>query len=253
MRKVLGTRSEEQISSEHVCSSCPTRGPKWVEESKENVVSWTTVVTPTKRPAAAAAKSASVHVFHASVERRRGVSECPVLPETVWIRRCCSRRWWRRRTTQHEVNDIYTCFPPGPLTRSAITTAVESARAPGPSLSPSPSPRRDASTRPLRESNRSPVPVIVTPQKSPRPSPSSRQDDSGLEKLQDENKVLKDQLATQACMPQRSPQIGGPRLIIISTQNKHTVRAGPGAVSRETGATHRDEYRTSHTRRPTSI
>ena len=223
-----------------------------VEESKENVANWTTVVTP-KRPAAAAAKSASVHVFHASVERRRGVSECPVLPETVWIRRCCSRRWWRRRTTQHEVNDIYTCFPPGPLTRSAITTAVESARAPGPSLSPSPSPRRDASTRPLRESNRSPVPVIVTPQKSPRPSPSSRQDDSGLEKLQDENKVLKDQLATQACMPQRSPQIGGPRLIIISTQNKHTVRAGPGAVSRETGATHRDEYRTSHTRRPTSI
>ena len=82
---------------------------------------------------------------------------------------------------------------------------------------------------------------------------SSRQDDSGLKKLQDENKVLKDQLATQACMPQRSPQIGGPRLIIISTQNKHTVRAGPGAVSRETGATHRDEYRTSHTRRPTSI
>ena len=143
-----------------------------VEESKENVANWTTVVTPTKRPAAAAAKSASVHVFHASVERRRGVSECPVLPETVWIRRCCSRRWWRRRTTQHEVNDIYTCFPPGPLTRSAITTAVESARAPGPSLSPSPSPRRvfwrDASTRPLRESNRSPAPAIVTPQKSPR-------------------------------------------------------------------------------------
>ena len=138
-----------------------------VEESKENVANWTTVVTPTKRPAAAAAKSASVHVFHASVERRRGVSECPVLPETVWIRRCCSRRWWRRRTTQHEVNDIYTCFPPGPLTRSAITTAVESARAPGPSLSPSPSPRRDASTRPLRESNRSPVPVIVTPLDDP--------------------------------------------------------------------------------------
>ena len=158
-----------------------------------------------------------------------------------------------KQPTRLEVNHIYTCFPPGPLTRSAITTAIESARAPGPSLSPSPSPRRDASTRPLRESNRSPVPVIVTPQKSPRPSPSSRQDDSGLEKLQDENKVLKDQLATQACMPQRSPQIGGPRLIIISTQNKHTVRAGPGAVSRETGATHRDEYRTSHTRRPTSI
>lgn len=39
-----------------------------VEESKENVANWTTVVTPTKRPAAAAAKSASVHVFHASVE-----------------------------------------------------------------------------------------------------------------------------------------------------------------------------------------
>ena len=38
-----------------------------VEESKENVANWTTVVTP-KRPAAAAAKSASVHVFHASVE-----------------------------------------------------------------------------------------------------------------------------------------------------------------------------------------
>ena len=34
-----------------------------VEESKENVANWTTVVTPTKRPAAAAAKSASVHVF----------------------------------------------------------------------------------------------------------------------------------------------------------------------------------------------
>ena len=38
--------------------------------------------------------------------------------------------------------------------------------------SPSPSPRRvfwrDASTRPLRESNRSPAPAIVTPQKSPR-------------------------------------------------------------------------------------
>ena len=37
-----------------------------VEESKENVANWTTVVTP-KRPAAAAAKSASVHVFHAAV------------------------------------------------------------------------------------------------------------------------------------------------------------------------------------------
>ena len=37
-----------------------------VEESKENVANWTTVVTPTKRPVAT--KSASVHVFHASAE-----------------------------------------------------------------------------------------------------------------------------------------------------------------------------------------
>ena len=85
-----------------------------------------------------------------------------------------------KQPTRLEVNHIYTCFPPGPLTRSAITTAIESARARGPSPSPSPSPSprrvfwRDASTRPLRESNRSPAPAIVTPQKSPRRSPSSR-------------------------------------------------------------------------------